>query len=145
MGSSTVIIVDCLDPRLRFSHNWASSRTPGRSARTAYTTLTAGSSLTFTFNGKRVHCTSCVAIPYRPLAGTSVAVYGTVETTSRSGLPPESTYCLDDGPVMTFKVTPSDNVHRVLYATSLAETEHTLVVTGVADSATFWVDYISYV
>lgn len=85
-------------------------------------------------------------VTHRLLVGTSVAVYGTVETSSRSG-PPKSTYCLDDGPIITFNVTPSDNVQHVMYfnATSLSETEHTLVVTSAADSATFWVDYISYV
>lgn len=85
-------------------------------------------------------------IAYPLLVGTSVAVYGVVETISRSE-PSKSTYCLDDGPLLTFKGTPSDNVQRVLYfnATSLAKTEHTLVITGATDSATFWVDYISYV
>ena len=52
MGSSTIITVDHLDPRLRFSGGWFSSRSPGESVVTARATQSAGSFLTFTFSGK---------------------------------------------------------------------------------------------
>lgn len=62
MGPSTVIIVDRHDPRLRYSGNWTPGSTPGESGRAARATETAGSSLTFTFNGRGFSALACIVM-----------------------------------------------------------------------------------
>ncbi|KDQ23740.1 hypothetical protein PLEOSDRAFT_1108226 [Pleurotus ostreatus PC15] len=106
--SSRSVIIDNADAQVQYSPGWQANGSPNEYKRTTSNTETQGASFTLKF------------------VGTSVAVYGTLDTVSL----PNTTYVLDGGNPFPFFGQPQPQIQyqQVFYTSpSLPYAEHTLV------------------
>ncbi|KAI0353929.1 hypothetical protein OH77DRAFT_563752 [Trametes cingulata] len=122
-GGSTLLRIDDTSPRLQYSGQWAQGGTGQDYLSSSHVSSSAGSSVTFTFNG------------------TFVTVYGSVDIKESS-----SSYKLDDEPPVTSDIreVPSAQYNWPFFfpSSTLEPGLHQLVITVVG--GTFNLDYIEY-
>jgi len=119
-----LVKIDDRDPRLVYTGTWSEAGTSADYDNTTSISQTAGSTVTFTFNG------------------TFIAVYGTIGPTASS-----STYQLDDDSVSTASFPPpaSPLYDEPFWSSAeLSPGIHTLTVAAMGDGDTYQLDYMQY-
>lgn len=127
MNSTTIVVDDSNTAQITYKGDWFPTAGLSEFNYTSHGTLEDGATATLVFNG------------------TSVAVFGTIDTTEGNST---STYVLDGSTVpsiFTPNLTSTVLYEQLFYQSPiLPDGQHTLVVTFAGSAAPFWLDYFSY-
>lgn len=146
MSSNNVTLyqIGSSNPAVLYTGSWFTGDDSDGDA-TLHGTRTAGSNVTFTFNGayylSPLKCGAMSSTGELP-PGTFAAAYGTVDASGA-----RFTYTIDSAapePVALPGLTPPDHTAVLFSTPQLAFGEHTLLMSNTQDGPTLWLEYITY-
>ncbi|KAI0340798.1 hypothetical protein BDW22DRAFT_1359621 [Trametopsis cervina] len=135
--------VDDTDSSLKYSGSWYTGGTAAEFKGTTHGTTTAGSSVTFLFNGghDRIGHSELIGLK-QELLGTLVSAIGTVDSHGA-----KYSYILD-GNTSTLAnksaASPSTPGVILFYLANLDDQEHNVTITSEGGGGVLWLDYFAY-
>jgi hypothetical protein len=142
---SAVQIIDDSDPIVSYSSGWQKSGGSNEYNGTTTWANQPGSTTTVVFVGM-----SNFPFPFLPQnqyithLGVQIAVVGTIGPRTAGFVSPQSNYSVDGSTPNVYSAVQDGSVHystRFYLSPTLTDGQHTLVVTNILDSDSFFIDY----